>query len=261
MVLCAGYGTRLGDLTRRTPKPMLRLAGRPLLEHILRNLAAHGFGEIAINLHFEPKVIEDYFGDGSSLAVRLIYSQEDELLGTAGGVKNMETFLRAGDAFLVHYGDVLTDQDLTSMLEFHRHKGALATLLVHRRARSNSIVDLDEEGRVVRFLERPAERSRPEAASTWVNSGVTICAPEILQRIPAGRTSDLPRDVFPGLVESGRFYGFPLSGYRCAVDSPARLEEARKATQDGRCRIPEPRAADTDPPSAAEHPSKGRPGG
>ncbi len=240
MVLCAGYGTRLGDLTRRTPKPMLSLAGRPLLEHILRNLAAHGFREIAINLHFEPRVIKDYFGDGSSLKVRLIYSQEDKLLGTAGGVKSMEAFLKDGDAFLVHYGDILTDQDLASMLDFHRHKGALATLLVHRRARSNSIVDLDDDGRVVRFLERPSEEARPEAAWTWVNSGVTICDPEVLQRIPADRFSDLPRDIFPTLVESGRLYGFPLSGYRCAIDSPARLEQARKAVRDGLCRIPKP---------------------
>ncbi len=239
MVLCAGYGTRLGGLTRRTPKPMVRLDDRPLLEVILRNLAAHGFRDVAINLHFMPEVIEDHFGDGSALGVHLTYRREEELLGTAGGVKNMEPFLRAGDAFLVHYGDVVTDQDFASMLDFHRLKGALATLLVHRRARSNSVVDLDEEGRVVLFLERPDEWHRPEAESTWVNSGICLCAPEILERIPAGTFSDLPRDVFPALVRTGRLYGFPLSGYRCAVDSPARLEEAREALRDGRCRVAE----------------------
>ena len=240
MVLSAGYGTRLGDVTRRTPKPMLRLAGRPLLEHIVGNLAVHGFRDIVISLHFMPEMITDYFGDGSSRDVRLTYSFEEELLGTAGGVKKMESFFQADDAFLVHYGDVVTDQDFSSMLDFHRRKKALATLLVHRRTRSNSVVELEENGRIVLFLERPVERLRPAAATTWVNSGVAICDPEILRHIPAATFSDLPRDVFPALVRTGRLYGFPLSGYRCAVDSPARLQELEEAVRAGRYRIAEP---------------------
>ena len=236
MVLSAGYGTRLGDLTRQMPKPMLPVADRPLLEHIIRNLALHGFREIAINLHFMPQVIVDAFGDGSSLNVHLTYSHEEKLLGTAGGIKNLERFLKTGDAFLVHYGDVLTDQDLAAMLEFHRHKRSLATLLVHRRARSNSIVALDQERRIVRFLERPEESLRSAIASPWVNSGICICEPEVLDAIPARMFCDLPRDIFPRLVATTRLFGFPLSGYRCAIDSPARLEEARKAILEGRCR-------------------------
>lgn len=241
MVLAAGYGTRLGDITRRTPKPMLRLAERPVLEYILRNLAVHGFRDIAINLHFMPEIIEGYFGDGSSQNVRLTYSYEAELLGTAGGVKKMEAYLGAGEAFLVHYGDVVSDQDLTAMLGFHRRKNALATLLVHRRARSNSIVDLDDQGRIVELLERPSSR-QPRSRATWVNSGICVCAPEILDEIPAGVFSDLPRDVFSRLFDTGRLYGFHLTGYRCAVDSPERLAEARQAVTDGRCRVALPNA-------------------
>ncbi len=237
MVLSAGYGTRLGELTRRHPKPMLSLAGRPLLEYILRNLAAHGFHEIAVNLHFMPERIRDYFGDGSKLGLRLTYSYEEELLGTAGGVKKMATFLGTGEAFLVHYGDVITDQDLGAMRQFHSQKNALATLLVHRRAQSNSVVDLDNEGRIVRFLERPNERLRPKTSSTWVNSGICVCDREILQRIPAAEPCDLPRDIFTCLVGTGRLFGFPLSGYRCAIDSPERLAQAREAVNDQRCRV------------------------
>ena len=123
MVLCAGYGTRLGRLVEETPKPMLRLVDRPILEHILCHLARHGFDEIAVNLHFRPGVIREYFGDGSRLGIRLAYCEEPELLGTAGGVKKMAA-LFSGGPFLVHYGDVVTNQDLGAMLRFHRERGA-----------------------------------------------------------------------------------------------------------------------------------------
>lgn len=237
MVLCAGYGTRLADLTRDVPKPMLLLQERPMLEYIISNLAQHSFDQIAINLHFMPDMIRDYFGDGSRWNVTLTYSYEPELLGTAGGVKKMEHFLRQGDAFLVQYGDVLTDQDLIALLRFHRERRSLATLLLHQRARSNSVVTLDGEGRIVGFLERPAEQARQGVDSTWVNSGICICDPALLDEIPTDVTCDLPRDIFPKTIGSGRLYGFPLSGYRCAIDSPARLAEARSAVAEGRCRI------------------------
>lgn len=229
MVLSAGYGTRLGDLTRETPKPMLCLQGRPMLEYIICHLARHGFNQIAINLHFMPDAIRDYFGDGAHWGVELVYSYESELLGTAGGVKKVEEFLGAGEVFLVHYGDVLTDQDFTAMLHFHREHDGLATLLLHQRACSNSVVSLDKEGRIIGFLERPTEEARRGVQSPWVNSGICICDPQLLDEIPADVACDLPRDIFPELVDSGRLYGFPLSGYRCAVDSPARLAEVRAA--------------------------------
>lgn len=237
MVLCAGYGTRLGDLTRETPKPMLLLQGRPMLEYLICHLARHGFNQIAINLHFMPDAIRDYFGDGSGLGAELVYSYEPELLGTAGGVKKMADFLGAEGAFMVHYGDVLTDQDFTAMLHFHRGRKALATLLLHQRACSNSVVSLDEKGRIVGFLERPTEEARRGVQSSWVNSGICICDPQLLDEIPADGVYDLPRDIFPKLIDTKRLYGFPLSGYRCAVDSPDRLAEARVAIADGRCQI------------------------
>ena len=237
MVLCAGYGTRMGDLTRQTPKPMLPLPERPLLAYILAHLRAQGFEEIAVNLHFLPETIRDYFGDGSEMGVALTYVHEARLLGTAGGIKNMEGFLRESDPFLAQYGDVVTDQDLTAMLRFHRERGALATLLVHRRARSNSVVSLDGEGRITGFLERPSEEARRGVESDWVNSGICLCGPEIFAHIPAGTACDLPRDIFSKLAGTGRLFGFPLSGYRCAIDSPERLAEARAAIVEGRCRI------------------------
>ncbi|HXR07994.1 MAG TPA: nucleotidyltransferase family protein [Candidatus Acidoferrum sp.] len=237
MVLCAGYGTRLGDLTREIPKPMLPLRGRPILEYILAHLRSHHFDQVAVNLHFLPQAIHSHFGGGASLKIELTYAHEDRLLGTAGGIKNMEPFLSRSDPFLVQYGDVVTDQDFTAMLRFHRERGALATLLLHQRARSNSLVSLDARGQITGFLERPGEEARRGLSTNWVNSGICLCRPEIFASIPAQTPCDLPRDIFPKLIPSGRLFGFPLSGYRCAIDSPARLAEAAAALAQGRCRI------------------------
>jgi NDP-sugar pyrophosphorylase family protein len=229
MVLCAGYGTRLGRLVETAPKPMLRLGQRPILEYILRNLARHGFDEVAVNLHFRPEVIRDYFGCGERLGVRIVYSDEPELLGTAGGLKKMAGFLAGPEPFLIHYGDVLTDQDFTEMLRFHRRRQAHATLLVHQRAGSNSVIGLDGQQRIVAFLERPDAAQRRAVSSPWVNSGIAICDAKLLDAIPPAGPCDLPRDVYVKLVSAGGLFAFPLTGYRCAVDSPERLEEARSA--------------------------------
>jgi NDP-sugar pyrophosphorylase family protein len=237
MVLCAGYGTRLGDLTREVPKPMLVLQGRPILAYILGHLRWHGFDQVAINLHFRPHTIPEYFGDGASMNVSLTYVREEQLLGTAGGVKNMEAFLRQGDSFLVQYGDVITDQDFTAMLRLHLERGALATLLLHQRRASNSVVTLDGQGRIVGFLERPTDQARRQVQSNWVNSGVCLLRPEVFAHIPAKTPCDLPRDIFPKLIDTGRLFGFPLSGLRFAIDSPQRLAEAGAAIKEGKLGI------------------------
>jgi NDP-sugar pyrophosphorylase family protein len=237
MVLCAGFGTRLGDLTRETPKPMLPIHGQPMLAYLLGHLRRHGFGEVMINLHFKPEIIREYFGDGARGGLKITYSSEPQLLGTAGGLKQVESFFRDEPEFLVQYGDVVTDQDFTALVKFHRERRALATLLLHERAKSNSVVTLDDAGRIVSFLERPSDEARAGHTSRWVNSGICVCSPEILAHIPAGQACDLPRDIFIKLVGTGRLFGFPLSGYRCAVDSPERLVAVNEAVAGGRCGI------------------------
>lgn len=238
MILAAGFGTRLGGLTEKLPKGMLLLDGRPLLAYVIENLRRNGVDSICMNLHFRPQVIEDYFGDGSESGVRIHYSHEDELLGTAGALLKTGDFFRSPAPFLVHYGDILTDQNFQEMLAFHREKNALVTVLLHRRAGSNSSVTLDADSRITSFLERPTqeelEKDQKADATPWVSSSVFICAPELLELIPPETPCDLPRDVFVPLVSSGRLFGFPLTGYRCAIDSEQRLAEARQALADGR---------------------------
>jgi NDP-sugar pyrophosphorylase family protein len=237
MVLCAGLGTRLGELTHRVPKPMLPLGGEPMLAYLLGHLRAQGCRQIAINLHFRPEAIRGHFGDGARWGLELTYSEETALLGTAGGVKRMAPFFRGEREFLVQYGDVVTDQDFGAMVRFHRERQALATLLIHERQRSNSVIALDAQGRITSFLERPSEAERAQLTSCWVNSGVYVLDPALLDHVPAGTSADWPRDVFAHQVRGGRLFGFPLSGYRCAVDSAARLEEARAAVASARCPI------------------------
>lgn len=227
MVLAAGAGSRMGELTRDCPKPMLLVQGRPILEHILRNLARHGFRDIVLNLFHHPQLIEAHFGDGSDLGLRISYLHEARLLGTAGSALNAAPLLRGPEPFLLHYGDVLTDQDLGAMVRAHREKKAQATLLLHQRASSNSVVLMDGEGRVTRLLERPSPAERERVDSPWVNSGVYLLDPSVFDRINPEGLQDFPRDVFPALIEEGKVFGFPLSGYRCAIDSPERLERAR----------------------------------
>ncbi len=236
-VLSAGFGTRLGNLTQDTPKPMLDVVGRPLLEYIIRHLAWCEFDPIGINLHFLPQAIRDHFGSGASMGLELVYSYEAELLGTAGGVKKMSRFMPQDDHFLVHYGDVLTDHDFSAMLRFHRQRRAMVTMMVHERPGSNSVVGLDSHGRVEMFLERPTESQRQGITTPWVNSGVWICSAELLDQIPGRGACDLARDILPPLVSTGRVFAYPLDGYRCAIDSPARLSEARSAVAEGRCRL------------------------
>ena len=234
MILSAGLGTRLGDLTQDTPKGMLPIDGYPILAWIIANLRRQGVTQLAMNLHFFPGAITDYFGDGSRFDTRISYSREAELQGTAGGVRDAREFLEGDPEILVHYGDIVTDQNVESMLEYHRTTNALATLLLHERNKSNSIVALDENKRITGFLERPSDDERRKLTSKWVNSGICICSPEIFDHIPLAGLVDLPRDVFINLVDTGRLYGFPLTGFRCAVDSADRLESTRQAVADGK---------------------------
>jgi mannose-1-phosphate guanylyltransferase len=236
VVLAAGLGTRLGRLTEGTAKAALDLGGRPIVAHVVAHLARCGFDEIAVNLHYRPEQVTAALGDGAALGVRISYFPEAELLGTAGTLARLGPFLDAPGPFLVHYADVLTDHDLGGLLQRHLRREALLTMLVHERPGSNSVVTVDDDWRVTEFLERPGLELRRASESAWVNSGVYACSNDILELVPAQPPSDMARDVVPRAVAVGRAYAEPLDGYRCAVDSPERLEEARAALGEGRFR-------------------------
>src|SRR5579872_3025876 len=127
MVMAAGAGTRLRPLTLTVPKPMVPVANRPVLEYTLENLRRHGITDVVLNLHSHPEAIRKHFKDGAAWGVRLAYSYEPKLLGTAGGVKKVASFLKGG-TFLVMSGDGLTDANLTDLLAFHRDRHSAATM-------------------------------------------------------------------------------------------------------------------------------------
>jgi len=234
IVLCAGRGERLGELTRALPKPLLPLCGEPLLGHTLRHLAAQGLRDVGINLHHHGEQIRGYLGDGSACGVRVHYALEPELRGTAGALHAFAGWLGDEDA-LVLYGDLLLDQRFDGLIEMHRKQNAAATLLLHRRGGSNSFVELDSDGRIRCFVERPAAEQRRALGEAWVNSGVQIVSASLRADLPPA-PSDLPRDVYAPRCTELRLFGVPLDGYRCAIDSPQRYAEAEQALASGRCR-------------------------
>jgi mannose-1-phosphate guanylyltransferase/mannose-1-phosphate guanylyltransferase/phosphomannomutase len=239
MVLAAGLGTRLRPITYEMPKPMVPVVNRPVMEHILRLLARHGFGETIANLHWFPELIEGHFGDGSGCGVELAYSPEERLLGTSGGVRNAAAFL--GDSFLVISGDALTDIDLAAMREFHRSHDGIATLATKRVEDTTQfgVAITGADGRIQGFQEKP---EAAEALSDLANCGIYMFDSEIFDFFPAPGTSsaagpgdpagfaDWAMDVFPRLLEGDvPFYSHEIDAYWNDIGN---LEELRAGNLD-----------------------------
>jgi len=235
MVLCAGMGTRLGGLTRETPKPLLPVGNEPLLAHTLRHLAWHGFTDVVINVHYRAEQFFSTIGSGERYGVRVTYSHESALLGTAGSVRHVAPFFAGDPAFLVMHGDVLTDQDLTAMRDFHLAHASPATILLQRMPDANSQVAMDTDGRITGFVERPAPGARRTSGFPWVNTGIYMFAERFLDHIPVTTPSDLARDIFVRAPEV-ELFGFALTGYRVSIDSPEEYREADTAISEERCR-------------------------
>jgi mannose-1-phosphate guanylyltransferase/mannose-1-phosphate guanylyltransferase/phosphomannomutase len=239
MVLAAGLGTRLRPITYAMPKPMVPVLNRPVMEHIVRLLAGHGFREAIANLHWFPETIEGHFGDGSAFGIELSYSREEALLGTSGGVRNAAGFL--GDSFLVISGDALTDIDLGAMREFHESHDGVATLATKRVDDTSQfgVAITGADGRIQGFQEKPEPR---EALSDLANCGIYMFRAEIFDFFPAPATSkaagegdppgfaDWAMDVFPALLENDvPFYSHEIDAYWNDIGN---LDELRQGNLD-----------------------------
>lgn len=211
LVLAAGVGARLRRYTDDRPKPMLEILGEPILGYNLALLAAAGFGEVVINLHYLPDVVRAYAGDGSRWGLRVTYSEEPELRGTAGAlIPVAERF--AAETFAIVFGDNVAEIDVSDMLAQHHAHGALATIAVWSRedVENSGVAELDGDDRIVRFVEKPKPG---ETASHWVNAGIVIAEPALLDAVPCDRPSDLGRDIFPALLDGPRgVYGYRMTG-------------------------------------------------
>ena len=215
VIMAGGEGTRLRPLTCNMPKPMVPVANRPVMYHIIELLKKHGIKEIAVTLQYMPEKITEYFDDGSEMGVNIRYFIERTPLGTAGSVKNTEDFI--DDTFIVISGDALTDIDLSSAIIFHKRKNAVATLVLKRMdiPLEYGVVITDEDGKVIRFLEKP---SWGEVFSDTVNTGIYILSPEVLNFVEKGRMFDFSKDLFPMILDKNMpMYGYIASGYWCDI--------------------------------------------
>ena len=204
--MAGGEGSRLRPLTGNVPKPMLPVANRPLMEHIILLCKEHGFTDIVATVQFLSSVVRNYFGDGGDLGVTLNYTTEDTPLGTAGSVKAAQDLLSG--PFLVISGDALTDLDLRSVVDFHRRRGAAATMVLKRMRDplEFGIVMTAEDGRIERFLEKP---TWGQVFTDTINTGIYVLEPEVLDLIPPDEPHDFSSELFPQMLDKG----LPLFGY------------------------------------------------
>jgi NDP-sugar pyrophosphorylase family protein len=222
VVMAGGKGTRLRPLTLDQPKPLLPVAGRPVVQWGLRSLERAGIKEVVLTTAYRRELLMDRLGDGSDVGVKIEYVEEQKPLGTAGGVKNAEHLL--DERFVVMSADVVADVDLGALVRFHEKSGALATLALTEVEDPTQfgIVGLDDKGRIERFKEKP----RPEEAfSNLTNTGIYVVEPEVLERVPAGKPFDWSKDVWTNMVGE-ELYGTTLEGYWCDVGRPEQLIEA-----------------------------------
>ena len=215
MILAAGKGTRVRPITYTTPKPMIPILQKPVMEFLLELLRQHGFDQIMVNVSHLAEEIESYFRDGQRFGVEIGYSFEGSIddngklvgkaVGSAGGMRKIQDFKTFfDDTFIVLCGDALIDLDLTAAVKWHREKGSIATIITKTVPReevsSYGIVVTDDEGRIKEFQEKP---SVEEAKSTDISTGIYIFEPEIFEHIPSGVEYDIGGDLFPKLVEMG----------------------------------------------------------
>lgn len=232
MILAAGEGTRLRPLTFKTPKIMLHLAGKPLLEYIINFLRYHDVKEVAINLSYLPEVVTDWLGDGSRFGMHVTYSIEDNLLGTAGALTKLRDFF--DDTFVLIYGDMITDVDLVSLVEFHRAKGAIVTVTLREVEDPSAfgIVEIDSENRILNFIEKPAPGI---TYSRLANSGIYVLDPKVIDYIPSETSYDFGYDLFPMLLNMGeQLYGYVPSGIMLDAGTIEGYHKAERELLEGR---------------------------
>ncbi|MEM1717718.1 MAG: sugar phosphate nucleotidyltransferase [Thermosphaera sp.] len=235
VIMAGGKGTRLRPLTVNIPKPIVPIADVPMMEHTINLLRRHGVREVLVTVSYLGDKIEKFFGDGGRYGVEIIYSFEEEPLGTAGGVKLLEEHL--DDTFLVLSGDVLTDIDLTRLVKTHEERGALVTIALTRvdNPVAYGIALLDENGWIQRFLEKPGWG---EVFSDLVNTGTYVMDPEVFDYIPSNKEYDFSKDLFPHLLKKGeKIYGYRMKEYWIDIGNPQKYIQANYDVLKGKVHV------------------------
>lgn len=232
MVLAAGAGTRLRPLTLARPKPMVPVVNIPNIGHVFERIGRAGVKEVATNLHIYPQQIKNYAGTGKKWGIDITYSHEKELLGTAGSLSVLKKFFK-DSPFFVLSGDGLCDLSLSELAAFHKRKKATATVvLVKTDAKFDyGLVRIDGRSRVKALLEKP---NWGDIYSPYINTGIYVFEPEVLERIPDNSFFDFARDLLPRLIaENAAIYGYIHDGYWRDIGNLKEYRAAHKDILDG----------------------------
>jgi mannose-1-phosphate guanylyltransferase len=233
VVLVGGEGTRLRPLTYTTPKQLLPIVEVPLLERVLVHLAAAGVDEAILSLGYRPDAFVAAYPDGLAAGIRLSYAVEPEPLDTAGAIRFAALEGGVDETFVAVNGDVLTDVDVSALVDCHRRYQAMATL--HLTAVDDpsrfGVVSTDEDGRVLAFVEKPPPGQAP---SNLINAGTYVLEPAVLEHIPDGRRVSIERETFPALVAEGHIFGVASAAYWLDAGTPAAYLRAHSDLLDGR---------------------------
>jgi NDP-sugar pyrophosphorylase family protein len=238
VLLAAGMGTRLRPLTNKLPKQMVEIGGKPLMWYNLRQLAVGRVSKVWINLHHLPEIIQDYVGDGSRWGLKVKYSEEQELLGTAGALRNpksgIEKDLQGEECFIVLYGDSFNNIDYKQLVDFCIAKRAAVGFNLHTSftPAASGVVVTDESDRVLRMVEKPLENKPPSKKSY---SGAYVCSRRVFDYITPGSFSDFGKQVIPEMIARGeRVFAKDFGFYSQDIGSMEKLEKARRDWEEGK---------------------------
>lgn len=238
-MLVGGEGTRLRPLTYSTPKQMLPVAGKPVIERVVEHLAAHGVDEVVLSLGYRPDAFLAAYPDGHCAGVRMVYAVEPSPLDTAGAIAFAARAAGITDeTFVVVNGDVLTEIDVSALVSFHRRSGAEGTIAltpVEDPSRFG-VVPVEADGRVKAFIEKPAPGTAP---TNMINAGIYVLQPSVLERVEEGRRVSVEREVFPALVRAGSLYALGSDALWTDMGTPHYYLEANLAwsAREGRTHV------------------------
>jgi mannose-1-phosphate guanylyltransferase len=232
VVLVGGFGTRLRPLTFTRPKQMLPVLHRPMIEHVVGQLAGHGVDDVVLSLGYRPDGFRHAYPDGRCAGVRLHYAVEPEPLDTAGAIRFAARDAGIEERFLVLNGDVLTDLDVTRFVAFHDRSGAEGTIALHKVADPSryGVVPTDAHGRVTAFVEKPPPG---EAPTDLINAGTYVLEPSVLDRIDGTRRVSVEREVFPAMVADGTLFALDDESYWIDTGTPQEYIQAQLDLLDG----------------------------
>jgi len=229
IILSAGKGTRIQEINHEIPKVLIPVANKPMLLWNIELLKKHGITDIAINTHYMASQIKEYLDNGEKYGVNIIYSYEEELLGTAGALKNFKDFF--DDTFIVLYGDIISKVDLKKLIEFHKQNNAAGTLVVHKtdHPEDSDIVHIDENNQIVNTIHKPGNND----FGTLGNAAMYILEPEVLHYINS-EPCDFFKDVFPKMLKDGKkLMAYDTEEFIKDAGTPKRIAEVEKILKEG----------------------------